>query len=345
MFESKNEIFLQYDSLRKTQAHIDIFKDDIAHFFSNSAFSEVVFIACGSSYWLSLSAHMTFMEKTGMKASAVKAGDIVLNEAYYSKIYQSPLIIIPSRSGTTTEVLEAVRIFKKAYGDQTPVFSIVIYEDSPLEALSDFALLLPWANEISVCQTRSFSTLYLASCLIAAIVGQDTSFFEKVKAYLNQAESLFQSLELQLKPVVDDFTELVVLGSGVQYGVAVEGAYINIEMACLPSSYYGTMELRHGPIVRVHDKTLVICVFNAHTARYCEDILKLVKEKGGRSMIITDDEQFDFADFTFSLKQLYEPEILALYAVSVMQGLAYLKAVQLGINPDKPQGLVPFIEI
>ena len=344
MFESKNEIFQQHESLIKTQAHIGFYKEDIARFFSSRTYSEVVFIACGSSHWLSLSAHMTFMEKTGIRASAVKAGDIILNENYYSKIFRAPLIIVPSRSGTTSEVLEAIRIFKKAYGDQTPVFSIVIYENSPLEALSDYTLLLPWANEVSVCQTRSFSTLYLASCLIAAIVGQDTDFIENVKTYLNQAKSLLQALEEQLQPIVDTFSELVVLGSGAQYGVAVEGAYINIEMACVPSFYYGTMELRHGPIVRVHDKSLVICVFNEHTACYIESVLEQVKERGGKSMIISSDGQYDYADFVFSPGQQAVPEVLALYAVSVMQGLAYLKAVQLGINPDKPQGLVPFIE-
>lgn len=345
MFESKNEIFYQYESLRKTQSQIDIFKDDIAHFFSSVQYTEVVFVACGSSYWLSLSAHMTFMEKTGIRTSAVKAGDIVMNEDYYSKIYKSPLIIVPSRSGTTTEVLEAIRIFKNAYGDNTPVFSIVIYEDSPLEALSDYTLLLPWANEISVCQTRSFSTLYAASCLVAAIVGKDDKFVEDMRTYLSRADTLLDSLEKQLQPVVGDFTELVVLGSGVQYGVAVEGAYIHIEMASLSASYYGTMELRHGPIVRVHAKTLVICVFNKGIARYCEDILNQVKEKGAKSMIITSEDDYTFADYVFSLNQQVEPEVLALYAISVMQGLAYLKAVQLGINPDKPQGLVPFIEI
>lgn len=347
MYHSYNEIFTQYESLKQTFDTVMAKKDEITSFFSSGSEEEAVFVACGSSYWMSLSAHMTFAEKTGMRSFAVKAGDILMNPEYYSNCFRKPLIIVPSRSGKTTEVLKAVEILRQAYGD-IRVFSIVEYMDSPLENFSDSTILLPWANEKSVCQTRSFSNLYLCTMAISALLGNDTKLIKDIVCYLNLTPKLFSNIEAKILSMVENFKDcnyLVSLGSGKQYGVAVEGAYIGIEMAVFPANYYGILELRHGPIVRLDENSLVCIISNNKARNYEESIAADAKEKGAKILAIIDNGVFDNADRIFSIGNNSSPEVTALYGIAVFQAFAYYKALQLGLNPDSPSQLVPYISM
>jgi glucosamine--fructose-6-phosphate aminotransferase (isomerizing) len=73
MYQSFLEIFNQNESLEKTFRYILDQKEELIQFFQINKPDEIVFIACGSSYWLSLSAAMTMTEKTGIRCIAVNA--------------------------------------------------------------------------------------------------------------------------------------------------------------------------------------------------------------------------------------------------------------------------------
>lgn len=345
MYESYHEIFEQHGSLRKTFDMVLDRKEEIKAFFDSQDYEEVIFIACGSSYWLSLSSHMTFAEKTGKRAFAVKAGDVVMNPGYYRKAFRKPLIITPSRSGTTSEVLKAIEILKEAY-DGIRVLAAVVYPESPLEKLADLTLSLLWANEASVCQTRSFSNLYLCMVLVAAIAGDDPHLVSGMKSYIGTAQSLLANMKVKVDALVRAFGDcnyLVAIGSGKQYGVAVEGAYIGIEMAAFPASYFGVLELRHGPIVRLDGQSLVAVISNGEAREYEEEIAAESRRKGARVLAVIGNGDFSEADYVFDMDGVYPPEAVALYGIAVLQGFAYFKAVQLGIDPDHPSGLTPYI--
>ncbi|NLC69230.1 MAG: SIS domain-containing protein, partial [Clostridiaceae bacterium] len=320
--------------------------------FSSGSEKEAVFVACGSSYWMSLSACMTFEQKTGIRSFAVSAGDILMNPDYYSKCFNKLLIIAPSRSGRTTEVLKAIEILKNAYGE-IRVLSIVEYTGSPLENLSDSTITLHWANEESVCQTRSFSNLYLCMITMAALLGNDTKLFDDIEYYLNRAPGLFLTMEGKISSIVEGFKNcnyLVALGSGKQYGAAIEGAYIGIEMAVFPANYYSVLELRHGPIVRLDENSLVCIISNSNARNLEEGMAADAGKKGAKVLAIIDNGSFKNADWVFSMKNDSEPgviapEVVALYGIAIFQAFAYYKSIQLGLNPDNPPQLVPYINL
>lgn len=346
MCESYNEVFNQGNELRKTYDYVASKRDEISSFLKMGDFHEVVFIACGSSYWLSLSACMTWQEKLGVRCSAVKSGDIVMNPEYYKKAYDRPLVIAPSRSGSTSETLIAVKLFKETYGSR--VLSLVEYDNSPILALSDLALHIPWANEISVCQTRSFSNLYLACIMLSAITAGDEALLGDLDKYLREFGACRERSENQIRQIIKEFPEwksLVTLGNGKQYGVTIEGAYIAIEMAQFPSNYYGTLEFRHGPIVMA-DKSYLVTVFSGgNGVEHEENMARDTQQKGARVAVICSEDKFKHVDYVFSLGWKAFPETVALFGIMVMQGFAQLKAVDLGIDPDNPKELVPWIKI
>jgi len=319
---------------------------EIKSAFEDFDYEEIVFLACGSSYWASLSAYMTMQRLTGKKCFAVKSGDVVMDSEYYTGSYKKPLLILPSRSGKTSETIIAAEILRDRY--QSKIIGLVEYGDAQIKDIADFTLELPWANETGLFQTRSFSNLYLASIMLAAIVSDNEPLIQDIQKYLGAFDQLSKEAEEKIRNIIEGFSGwnyLAALGSGIVYGVAVEGAYINIEMSRFPSGYYGTLEWRHGPIIMADAGTLVSITSSAKAREYEENIAKDTKAKQARVLSVSALNDFENSDYKFFLGWPCADEIVALYSVMVMQGLAYYKTLERNLDPDDPGGLVRWISI
>ncbi len=346
MYHSHDEIFRQGTALRQTHAAVTAQADAVLEMFEEARSGEIVMVACGSSYWLSMSACMTIQEKTGIRCTAVKSGDIVMNPEYYRGAFKKPLVLAPSRSGNTTETLLAVKMFKECYGSK--VLGLVEYPDASILPMCDACIRLPWANETSVCQTRSFSNLYYAIVLMAAIVGNDSDLEKDLLCYSCEADQLADLVEPQIRKWVDVFpgwTHTVGLGNGKLYGVCVEGVYIGIEMAQFPGNYYGLLEYRHGPIVTAGDHTLTFILSGGNGRGLEEKMAAEIRLKEAKVISISDEAPLNNSDDGFVMGRKATPEAIALFGVMVMQGFAYWKAIELGIDPDNPKDLVSFITL
>lgn len=337
---SHPEIHHQYTSMSRTLDYMLEHTDQLREFFTGDG--DIVFIGCGSSYWMSLSAHKTMKMKTGRRSYAVKAGDVVLNPEEFTDLYDNPIFLCPSRSGRTKEVLDAVEIMTATYPG-AKVFSITVYAENELVKKSDMNLSIPWTNEESVCQTRTFSNLYVACTALAAILGADDTYIETLRNYLKVAPPLFARHEAITRQLADTSvtTSVVALGGGLQYGVVIEGAYIVIEMAEFAANYYQLLEYRHGPIVTADEGTIVfICTGmpKEHERKMAEEI-----RATGAKVYAVAESTVDWADHTFSLDCTYNKEILALHFVFVMQSFAHYFSIARGKNPDSPGNLISFI--
>ena len=337
---SYGEIHRQYISLGRTLGYVMENKSQIADFFPKSG--DIVFVACGSSYWMSLSAHKTMKLKTGRRSYAVKASEVVLCPEEFGGLYDDPIFVCPSRSGKTQELLDAVDILKSIY-PKSRVMSIVEYADNNLGEKSDLTLNIHWANEDSVCQTRSFSSLYVACIAIAAVLGGDMAFISGLEKYLQNAPALYLEHEAKIRELADakEVKSLVALGSGAQYGLVVEGAYIVIEMAQFDANYYQLLEYRHGPIVTARPGTAVFVCSGANEAHE-RKIAGEIRAAGARIYAVAPGGA-DWADYAFSLGDNYAKEITALHFVFVMQSFAHHFALSHGKDPDNPGNLVRYI--
>ncbi|OLB81102.1 MAG: sugar isomerase [Actinobacteria bacterium 13_2_20CM_2_71_6] len=139
-------------------------------------------------------------------------------------------VLAITRSGTTTEVLSALAA--------TDAHTTVILgdPDSPARAKADQAVLLPFADENSVVQTR-FATSALI--LLRAHLGEDLS-----TAAADAAEAV--RVRLPLDP--GEIEQVSFLGQGWTVGLAHEAALKCREAAAFWSEAYPAMEYRHGPI-------------------------------------------------------------------------------------------------
>lgn len=340
MYETYKEVFLQKETLAKTFDSMMENADALRSFVKAYDPGEILFVACGSSYWLSLSASLTMQRETGIRASAVKSGDIVMDEACYRKALRRPLVICPSRSGMTAETVIAATKLKEWYGAK--VLVITEYEQCQVADLGDYVIRQPWANEVAMMQTRSFSSLYMSCVLLSAILSGNQSLIGDMHWYIENYDSLAQDVARRAERIGSEefrgYEYLVSLGTGCQYGVAVEGGYIQLEIGRFRASYFATLEYRHGPFLTNDEKTLFALFSTGVQIEREKKVVSELKEGKGRVIVISDNEPFEEADWNFTLGRKIAPEVVALYGVMLMQGLSYYQALRIGVNPDHGSG-------
>jgi fructoselysine-6-P-deglycase FrlB-like protein len=185
----------------------------------------VAVVGCGTS-WFIAQAYAVAREAAGQgETDAFAASEMPVGRAY-------DRIVVLSRSGTTTEIVDLL----SRLGDIAHAVAITAVGASPVAATARHAIVLDFADEVSVVQTR-FATTELA--LLRAHLGDDIE-----RAATDAAEILAQPLAAELM----DATQFTFLGTGWTVGLAAEAALKLREAASFWTESYPAMEYRHGPI-------------------------------------------------------------------------------------------------
>lgn len=189
--------------------------------------TRVAVVGCGTS-WFMAQSYAALRESGGFGVTDAFAA----SEAFLDRGYDA--IVALTRSGTTTEVLELVdRV--KASGSPTRVVGVIGDEASPLVGMVDDAVLLPFADERSVVQTR-FATTALA--LFRASLG------ESLDGAIADARTALADVD----PTLAEAEQFTFLGQGWTTGLAHEAALKMRESSQSWTESYPSMEYRHGPI-------------------------------------------------------------------------------------------------
>jgi fructoselysine-6-P-deglycase FrlB-like protein len=185
----------------------------------------VAVVGCGTS-WFIAQAYAALRESGGHgETDAFPASEMPAGRAY-------DRVVALTRSGTTTEVLELLR---RLHG-RTPMTAVTAVPQAPVTGLADAVVLLDFADETSVVQTRFASTELV---LLRAHLGEDLGHLPQ------QGHS---ALDEPLPAGVLEAEQFTFLGQGWAYGIAQEAALKMREAACAWTEAYPVMEYRHGPI-------------------------------------------------------------------------------------------------
>jgi fructoselysine-6-P-deglycase FrlB-like protein len=199
-----------------------------------AAGERVAVVGCGTSLHIGRS-YAALREALGAgETDAFPASEFPVGRRY-------DRIVAISRSGTTTEV---VQLLERMDG-RARVLAIGAAEDSPVFQAADDRLVLGFADERSVVQTR-FPTTVLAA--LRAGLGED------LDAVIDQARTAARS---SLPVDAGDFDHAVFLGRGWTVGLADEAALKLREAAQVHAESYPSMEYRHGPISLAGPRSLV----------------------------------------------------------------------------------------
>ncbi|GII66430.1 hypothetical protein Skr01_65150 [Sphaerisporangium krabiense] len=187
----------------------------------------VAVVGCGTSWFIAQS-YAALRERAGHgETDAFPASEAPLGPS--ARRYDRVLAL--TRSGTTTEVLDVLRRL-----DGTPATAVTADPATPVMDLAGDVVVLDFADERSVVQTR-FATTQLA--LLRAHLGEDLA-----PAVADAEQALAEPLPSE--PV--EAEQITFLGSGWVYGLAQEAALKMREAARAWTEAYPAMEYRHGPI-------------------------------------------------------------------------------------------------
>ena len=255
-----------------------------------TASGSLAVIGCGTS-WFVAQAIASLRESAGHgPTDAYTPTEARLGRGY-------PELLALSRSGTTTEVAQLL----EGRPAGTCATAVVAVADTPVARSADNVVVLDYADEASVVQTR-FATSVLAA--VRAALGEDVETL---------ARSAEEALTCPLPEGVLDARQTVFLGTGWSIGLAHEAALKLREAAQAWSESYPAMEYRHGPIALAAPGT-VVWVFG-------EAPEGLVAQVEGTGAVVVD----DVLDPLVDLVRVHR--------------VALERATRRGLDPDRPRNL------
>ncbi|WP_327272406.1 SIS domain-containing protein [Streptomyces sp. NBC_01224] len=185
----------------------------------------IAVVGCGTSFYMA-QAYAALREESGQgESDAFAASEFPFGRSY-------DRVVALTRSGTTTEVLELLNRLRGA----TRTVAITADPDTPVMTSADEVVVLDFADEQSVVQTRFATTLLT---LLRAHLGLHTD------AVVRDAET---ALAEPLPEGLLDCTQFTFLGRGWTAGLANEAALKMKEASLSWTEAYPAMEYRHGPI-------------------------------------------------------------------------------------------------
>lgn len=344
MFLTEKEILDTPRALERTCQYFHDRTDEHKTFFARNPQKKFVFLGCGSSYMLAKGAAALFGTLPGTAASAIPAGDYLIDPDAWRESLKDSIAVTLSRSGRTSELVLAVQNIRKTLG--CPVISISAEAENDLRPLSQLEITLDWCYDESVCQTRTVTNFYAATLLLAAAYTGDETL-------LGVPAVCAQSAEFQAKtrPVLEELAALpwdnvVVLADGPLCGIAEEGALAFTEISMLCGRYFHVLDYRHGPIVISGGSTLTLMVLRPGEEALQKAMVADVLGKGGPVVTLSDRPGNPWgAAANIPIEGGAPFAAWGIPFIYVAQMLALLKAVRLGGNPDAPKGLDSYITL
>ena len=353
------EIYEQPEVVGHTLAHyLDMVAERVelpmALPFDFRALTRVSIAACGTAYYAGMVAKYWFERFARLPVDVDIASEFRYRDA---PLERGALAIFVSQSGETADTLASLRE-AKARGQH--VLSVVNVPTSTIARESDIVMPTLAGPEIGVASTKAFTCQLAAlACLAIAagrargILGEDD---EKrlVRALIEIPRHLTEALALepQIEQLARDLAksrDVLYLGRGTSYPIALEGALKLKEISYIHAEGYAAGELKHGPIALI-DETMPVVVIAPYDRVFDKTVSNMqeVAARGGRLILVTDAEGAAAAAgqsaVTLTLPTMPATVGPLVYAVPV-QLIAYHTAVILGTDVDQPRNLAKSVTV
>ena len=348
-YQCYHEIVTQATAWRQASEQVLANQPAIRHFFHDRQPSDILIAGCGSPYYLGESAVNYWQSALRTRCRTLPASELVQYEAaYLPPEGGSPVLLLISRSGATTETIWAAERFEQRYPGRTMLVSCA--PGSPLDQIAALSILIPDGLEQTVPQTRSFAAMYLAVQMIAALLAGQESVVDLLRQAPEAAERIIARWEGAAQRVAGEagIDHAFYMGAGPLYGVAREGSLKMTEMTLTTCSAYTFMEARHGPRAILSAHTLLTGLFGrAAPAEEAKVMADFVGTDDPVSVALTpaEDWRTGGARYHIPVGLDWPDAILGLAYLPVLHLLAYYRAVAKGANPDVSRNLVQYIDL
>ncbi|WP_027534556.1 glutamine--fructose-6-phosphate transaminase (isomerizing) [Bradyrhizobium sp. WSM3983] len=310
--------------------------------------------ACGTASYAGIVAKYWFERFARVPVEVDVASEFRYREAPLRK---GDLAIFISQSGETADTLAALR-YAKAEGAHT--IAVVNVPTSTIARESETVLQTLAGPEIGVASTKAFTCqlMVLANLAIAAgkargeLSAEDETKLVHGLVEIPRLMSDALTTELQIEKLAHRIAksrDVLYLGRGTSYPLALEGALKLKEISYIHAEGYAAGELKHGPIALI-DETMPVVVIAPYDRVFEKTVSNMqeVAARGGNIILMTDAKGAAEATVD-SLVTIVMPDMAAaftpmVYAVPV-QLLAYHTAVVMGTDVDQPRNLAKSVTV
>jgi glucosamine--fructose-6-phosphate aminotransferase (isomerizing) len=345
---TRAEIFSQTGSW---QAAIDVVKakhEALRAFFTQHRGKPkpVVFVGCGSPYYLNMTAAAMYRSLTGQWGLALPASEILFNIDSAIPGNATPLVVAVSRSGETSELLSACRLLKEKRG--SPILLITVSDGTSLQKVADMTVYIPGASEQSVAQTRSFAAMLVATLGAVAVAAGSDAILNELLQIAGHGAAYLDRIQQPIAELINrSFDRMFFLGSGLRHGLAHEGSLKMKEMSISNSEPFHFMEFRHGPQSMIDDRTLVVGLVSQRAAEAEMKVLRELTGYGGTVIAIHPEgvtlQDANIVDIT--LPRGFSEIASLVFYMPALHLLAYHQAMCKGVNCDSPRNLHAWIKL
>lgn len=310
--------------------------------------------ACGTASYAGIVAKYWFERFARVPVEVDVASEFRYREAPLRK---GDLAIFISQSGETADTLAALR-YAKAEGAHT--IAVVNVPTSTIARESETVLQTLAGPEIGVASTKAFTCQLMVLANLAIAAGKargELSVEDETKLVHGLVEiprlmSDALTTELQIEKLAHRIAksrDVLYLGRGTSYPLALEGALKLKEISYIHAEGYAAGELKHGPIALI-DETMPVVVIAPYDRVFEKTVSNMqeVAARGGNIILMTDARGAAEATVD-SLVTIVMPDMAAaftpmVYAVPV-QLLAYHTAVVMGTDVDQPRNLAKSVTV
>lgn len=253
-----------------------------------------------------------------------------------------------SRSGNTTEIIEALKKIKES--ELSDTFGITCYSDSFLYKNSTYSFSLADANEKAVVTTKSLTSMDLLSILILSSLSEKNNLIGSINKLPVLGKRVIEKFENLGRKIGEtkEIEKFFILSGTPNFGIARESKLKLLEMTLSWADCFNTFDFRHGPKAVVDENSLIIMFLSDNALDYELSVAREMKELGGSLLIFGDIVPEDFYKLTEDIVDLGEDVsewIRGILFLPVIQLIGYYKAINKGLDPDHPKNLDYFVKI
>jgi glucosamine--fructose-6-phosphate aminotransferase (isomerizing) len=311
-------------------------------------------VACGTASYAGFIAKYWFERLGRVPVEVDVASEFRYREA---PLREGELAIFISQSGETADTLAALR-YAKSQGVHT--LAVVNVPTSTIARESETVLPTLAGPEIGVASTKAFTCQLMVLAALAIAAGKargELSDIDEARLVHGLVEiprlmAAALSIEFQIEKLARDIAksrDVLYLGRGTSYPLALEGALKLKEISYIHAEGYAAGELKHGPIALIDENMPVVVI--APFDRVFDKTVSNMQEvaaRGGNIILMTDAKGAAEATVD-SLVTIVLPDMDAtftsiVYAIPV-QLLAYHTAVVMGTDVDQPRNLAKSVTV
>jgi len=316
--------------------------------------NRLVISACGTAYYAGLVARYWFERLARLPVEIDVASEFRYRE---TPLFETDLALFISQSGETADTLASLR-YARASGAK--VLSVVNVPTSTIARESTAVLPTLAGPEIGVASTKAFTCQLAVLLALAIAAGRARGTLSErdeeglVSALVSvpglMAEALKSEPEIEgLARELSKARDVLYLGRGMAYPLALEGALKLKEISYIHAEGYAAGELKHGPIALI-DETVPVIVLAPNDAVFEKTVSNMqeVAARGGRIILVGEENAAREAavDTMATIAMPAMNPIIApmVYAVPA-QLIAYHTALFMGKDVDQPRNLAKSVTV